>query len=1085
MTEPFDLCGPLPNGTLLLEASAGTGKTYTIAALATRYLAEGSCTLDQLLLVTYTRAATRELRERVRDRLRTTARALRRGDHPEDPVTALLAEGDAVDVARRAERLETALTTFDAATIVTTHAFCQQVLGELGIAADVDPLETFAEDLAELIEEVTTDLYLRDYGAFGAPPAPFTLPDAREIARMVVADAQAALDVAPGPAEPVDRAQESESEARQRFGEEVRAEVLRRRRVRRTITYDDLITRVAAAVDDPTTGAAVRDMMYQRYRVVMIDEFQDTDPAQWQILLRVFHERSTLVLIGDPKQAIYAFRGGDVITYLAARTVAHPIATLDDNHRTDAPLVRAVTDLFAGIALGHEAIAVRPGGAVHDEPRLHDAGPPLRLRTVSNEGKVDHLRERIRRDVVRDIVTLLSGPATLTVTTDGTTVDRSVRAGDVAVIVWRNADADRIRDDLRAAGVNAVVTGTTDVFSTPAGDDWATLLRALEKPQRPALVRAAMCSSFFPFTGTDLAIDGDALTDQTARTLQDWALAFERGGIAAVLRRAEPEMTARMLQEPDGERRLTDIRHIGERLHSVDTSVGISGLIEWMGVHRPESEEVTEGSRRLDSDADAVQVLTVHSSKGLEFPIVYLPLAWSRHTGNRDKVLRLHDADGRRVLDIRGGHTPQVKIHRDRHEAEAADEALRQLYVAMTRASSQVILWWAYASHNTPASPLQRIVGARLDAATEPKASYPFKDLASIERALGVAAEPIDDSEARLASRRQADAGALRAAPFDRTIDISWQRTSYSRLTAAAHDAHLADPPGGESDESPPHPTGTATDDGSEASLWSALPVGKEFGVVVHRVYETIDPTTPELTAEVTERCAEALLEQPLAGLTPQTLAPAILPTLATPLDASGVTLADLGPGDRLTELEFEIPLAGGDRCSATVTLGRIADLLDRHLDSDDPLAGYAQAMRADGLSSRLTGFLTGSIDAVLRTPGPDGDPRFLVVDYKTNWVGGDLTAHRLPVAAYTADALSDTMIEAHYPLQALLYQVALHRFLRWRLPGYDSARHLGGIRYLFVRGMSPTAPPPAGVFVWEPPTALVSELSDVLGGLP
>jgi exodeoxyribonuclease V beta subunit len=251
------------------------------------------------------------------------------------------------------------------------------------------------------------------------------------------------------------------------------------------------------------------------------------------------------------------------------------------------------------------------------------------------------------------------------------------------------------------------------------------------------------------------------------------------------------------------------------------------------------------------------------------------------------------------------------------------------------------------------------------------------------------------------------------------------------------------------------------------------LPYGAEFGTLVHGVLELVDTDAPDLAAEVRMRCEQAV-EQLMADIDPGALAHALVAVLRTPCDP--VALADIRSRDRLNELEFELPLAGGDDPVAQrVTVRRIGALLREHLRSDDPFATYADAL--DLLDDvPLRGYLTGSIDAVLRTDGP----RFLVVDYKTNRLGtGELT-----VAHYRRDRMAEEMMRSHYPLQALLYSAALHRYLRWRLPGYDPARHLGGVRYLFVRAMiGPATPPGHGVFDWDPPAELIVALSDLLAG--
>ncbi|HZM68025.1 MAG TPA: hypothetical protein VFC16_17185, partial [Nakamurella sp.] len=286
--------------------------------------------------------------------------------------------------------------------------------------------------------------------------------------------------------------------------------------------------------------------------------------------------------------------------------------------------------------------------------------------------------------------------------------------------------------------------------------------------------------------------------------------------------------------------------------------------------------------------------------------------------------------------------------------------------------------------------------------------------------------------------------------------------------------------------------TGSAVDDALQAvpSPMADLPYGTSFGTLVHAVLETTDPQAADLLAELRERCAEQLARR-AAALTPDQLAQALLPVLGSPLGplAPGVTLLDIPIRDRLPELEFEVPLAGGDHAGARITLGALAPVLRRHLNADDPLAGYADRLASPSFAWQpLQGYLTGSLDAVLRLPGP----RYLVVDYKTNWLGDPTGPAPSALTAwhYRPEALDAVMAGSDYPLQAMLYSVALHRFLRWRQPGYEPAVHIGGVLYLFVRGMcGPSTPSvdgrPCGVFGWQPPVGLITELSDLLDGEP
>jgi exodeoxyribonuclease V beta subunit len=284
----------------------------------------------------------------------------------------------------------------------------------------------------------------------------------------------------------------------------------------------------------------------------------------------------------------------------------------------------------------------------------------------------------------------------------------------------------------------------------------------------------------------------------------------------------------------------------------------------------------------------------------------------------------------------------------------------------------------------------------------------------------------------------------------------------------------------------------------------AGLPGGASFGSLVHGVLETVDTQAPDLDAEIELRVAEQLARWGSgggpSGIDQGVLAAALLQTYETPLGpaAGDRRLRDIPSRDRLTELTFELPLAGGDRPGAQLRLGAVGPLLARHLAQrrpPDPLAGYGERLADPVLRDQpLRGFLNGSLDAVLRLHDGTGcDPRYLVVDYKTNWLGSALPGSgRLTAADYTPQRMAESMISSDYPLQALLYSVALHRFLRWRQPGYDPAVHLGGVLYLYLRGMCGVATPvvdgqPCGVFAWSPPPALVTELSQLLdaGGVP
>jgi exodeoxyribonuclease V beta subunit len=325
----------------------------------------------------------------------------------------------------------------------------------------------------------------------------------------------------------------------------------------------------------------------------------------------------------------------------------------------------------------------------------------------------------------------------------------------------------------------------------------------------------------------------------------------------------------------------------------------------------------------------------------------------------------------------------------------------------------------------------------------------------------------------------------FQARHFHRSIDISWRRTSYSGLIRAAETTPVSsEPEVVELDDEVAEIPLTSSAVGADVpSPMADLPTGAKFGTLVHSVLETADPFAADLVAELEAQIREHSVWWPVDVEASQ-LAAAMVPMHDTPLGplADGLTLRQIGLRDRMREMDFEFPLAGGDLRGEgpEIRLAHVGELLRTHLPKDDPLASYADRLAGPALGGQsLKGYLTGSVDAVLRV----GD-RYLVVDYKTNWLGDP--ARPLTAADYARPRLVEAMLHSDYPLQALLYSVVLHRFLRWRLPGYEPVRHLGGVMYLFLRGMcGPDTPVvdghPAGVFSWQPQASLITALSDLL----
>ena len=1110
----FDVCGPLPEGVTVLEASAGTGKTYTIAALTARYVAEGT-PLDRLLLITFTRMATGELRDRVRERLVGCEQALSAilagaedlvPTHP-DPVVTLLASGSSDDVRIRRDRLARAVADFDAATIATTHGFCQEVLAELGTVGDLDRETAFVEDVSELLEQALDDLYVRRFHRREA--ARFKRAEALKIARAAVDNPMAEL-------EPRDEPTESTAAMRYRLAKAVREELDQRKRRLAIMTYDDLLTRLKNTLEGPS-GEAARARLRSRFDVVLVDEFQDTDPTQWQILDRAFAKGDvTLVLVADPKQAIYAFRGADVFAYLKAAEIADARATLRENRRADQSLIDAYDALFAGAKLGHEGIAYREVQATpaHRTPRLTGApnAAALRVRVVHRDDPsieltqggfavTDSVRAHVAADLAADIVALLSSDARIEHRSpSGEPIDdEPLCPRDIAVLVRRNADAERVQDELFNAGVPAVLNGAGTVFATRAAGDWLVLLEAIERPGSPVRAKTASLTPFLGWRAERVATAREEDWEEVHRRLHRWSRILRDRGVAALLEAITvgEDLAARVLSSGDGERRLTDLRHLAQLLHRAASTdrLGVTALRGWLAervadADREEGEE--ERARRLESDAEAVQVLTIHRSKGLEFPVVYCPFLWHPTWIREREPVAFHDpATGyRHTVDV-GLEGRTFKRHFEQHVIEERGEDLRLAYVALTRAKHQAVIWWA-GTRDSRHSPLARLLFSKdADGNIASYGSSTPTDAAAVGRFRELAASAsgrisVERSKLGMPSgwSPPVDAPAeLEAARFDRRLDLWWRRTSYSDITAEAHDPLVASEPERPvlSDE-PETPTPVTVGDVARPELerespLGAAPVGVDFGTFVHTVLEATDFAAPDLDAELADRVAAAQLRRALDLGDHDRVLQGLRAAIETPLGqvVGGIRLRDVALANRLDELEFELPLAGGDAPTGRLTLQAIAGALREHLPAGDPMAAYASRLEDPALRAQVRGFLTGSIDLVIRLDGP----RFVVVDYKTNWLGP--VGERLTLAHYQPEALAAEMSRAHYGLQALLYTVALHRYLRWRMPGYDPGRHLAGVLYLFLRGMAGEAD--AGVFAWRPPGSLVESLSDVLDG--
>jgi exodeoxyribonuclease V beta subunit len=1163
-------------GTTLIEASAGTGKTYTITTLVLRLLLEARLDIEQILVVTYTRAATAELRDRIRTRLALALRASR-GERTSDPfVQELVARARAEDSLRIVtERLERALYDVDRAPVLTIHGFCQRVLSDHAFACGALADVKLTAHSAPLLEEISDDYYVRELHA--ASEEQVLALDRREPEKLRALAARAAhgeeLRVLPeqlseatfDPAAwrsalhtcrelfqqdreliaqtvgllakgqqrhvptwslALERAFRtatpgfsSDHEAALRnfsrsgllakaktqgaaalhpfftAADELRAQEARflasasaarlhfRRNFLRYVdgelslrterdgvrTFDALLRDVNRAISGPM-GEALSHTLASEYRAALVDEFQDTDPLQYRIFHRVF-ARSPLFLIGDPKQAIYGFRGADVFAYMAARDQAgERTFTLTVNRRSDSELIAALNALYARVTRpfaldGIDYIEVSAPEQLAPRFRSSDGGAPVELLVVDGEGPAELLRKSIAERVAGEIKRLLESASERLDEHDARF--RRLKPRDIAVLCRTNREAQLIESALSERKIPSVFQGDESVLESDDAIELERVLRALAHPGDARALRAFLSSFYAGFTGGQLdALERDdrGWDEHRARLTRLHDLWLEHGFMQAIRGLVMAYDVERvLLSRPDGTRRMTNLWHLCELLSaaSIEQRLGPVGLIRFLSLVRTDdvlrSELVGDAHElRLESSEDAVKLTTVHKSKGLEYPVVFLPFAWeTRHVRGEDaNFVRFHDASGALALDL---GSDELKENLAQARLEGLAESLRLLYVGLTRAMHRVYAVAPAIKDFAESALGYSLLGGSALPGTPPGSPATGQELyATLSTRLdakGIRVRMLPEAT-REPLRTYGATPQLEVRAIRRRLDESHRTSSFSALSARAHTAHDA---GHDHDE---------VDAGDEPPQVSPLvldtfPRGAGPGQLVHELFEELDFASDESAIRLLAE--QVLTPRGYAPALAETLARGVTHTLATRLDEAGLALAHIPRARRLDELEFLLPVR------SELTPRKLEQVLKKH---GAPVADPAYAARVRALSfESLTGFLRGFIDLVFEHEG-----RFFVVDYKSNRLGPE-------PSDYARERMAEAMGEHHYYLQYLLYVVAVHRYLRQRLPGYDYELHMGGVYYLFLRGMHPAHDHGTGVFFDRPTRALIDDLDRALSG--
>ena len=1089
------------SGPLLIEASAGTGKTYTIAGLVLRLLLErSSLTISNILVTTFTELATAELRGRIRDLLRDALAGFQAGKSEHELIGQILRKYPAHQAA--SARLKDALASFDEAPIYTIHGFCQRVLAEQAFETGTLYDPELITDERDLLREVTWDFWRRNFyvnDSLGVLLAiqgkitpkkllsdleelvknptltilPKDLPSSAEAAQRVnealdqvhndwpesaggiqaffakpkwakksysppllarmLDDLQRATAgegasarqfesierlatdyISEGlrkgsslPDNPIfataqdfaDRAADFCAALRAEFHAWAPNELQRRKQAQNVLAFQDLLSRLDDALRGPG-GADLAQSIREKYRAALVDEFQDTDPVQDAIFERIYRgSDATVALIGDPKQAIYAFRGADVFTYLNAAKRTERQYTLRTNWRSESPLVRAINAVFQREdSFLLDEIQFHPAEAApraDEAPLLFDQQPQRPFHIWTSSGQED-LSEAVASEIVR----LLESDATL----DGLKLE----PGHFAVLTSTNAQAAEMQQALRIRRVPSVLYSSANVFTSREARELRDLLAAVVQPGNEKLVRAALCTDALGRTGNqidEMSRDDAAWERELLRFQKDHAIWREHGFIQMLRHLASTHgVRPRLLGYPDGERRLTNFLQLIELLHTacVEHQLGMTGILKWLaqqmqgGIIAPRIEY----ELRLESDEKAVRIITVHKSKGLEFDVVFCPYVWS--DAKARQAFHDPDADDRLTLDLAGGD-----LHKARQQEEALAEALRLFYVALTRAKHRCTMVLHAKKSRDKCAPAYLLGPDAAPVAASPEIAITEVPAASDElyRPTGETAPP------RLAARQ-----------FTGMIDRSWGSASFTRLISGREadefdEGPLLEPPADDEETAAP------------ATGIHAFPKGTRAGTCLHEILERVDFASLTNLPEIVARRLRAYSFEGFDQIVTDNLR--ALTALPLQSETDQFTLAGLPNEARMAELEFSFPIHG----LTTAKLARVMQLPE-------------VALRLERLQFQMVnGFMNGFIDLTFEQGG-----RFYFADWKSNWLGPT-------TKAYGPAAIATEMQRHFYTLQLCLYSVALHRYLRARKPDYDFDRHFGGGFYIFLRGLDPAQP--------------------------
>ncbi len=1185
LLNPFDF--DLKN-TILIEASAGTGKTYTITTIYVRLVLKGYRP-DSILVVTFTEAAASELKLRIRDRV---AGALSYLEHI-DSVSIAEIESDREfyqylesctheELENRKKNLRTALNLFDEASILTIHSFCLKMLKENAFESgtpfdmelsldsfqirqeisfdffaekvnNLDPLflkylkkrnfvpESLMSKFSRLLSRPDIELIpaeaefkdvfdeyraltcrIRTYISCNGTELEDYIKNSPEINKQsyrknlvakwleqtarqlshpdgnIVFDMHEKGDpiykftltrlkekLKPGHDLPdheffnlcqklfeLNKAFEKNILSLElSYFEYLKKGLEKNREKLGIVFFNDLINNLARALRG-RDGQALAAVIREKYRAALIDEFQDTDQTQYSIFSKLFTGRKNLFcMIGDPKQAIYGFRGGDIFAYLRAVGDCRKVYTLNKNYRSDSLLVQAVNAIFQNRSnpFMYEKIGFYPvttpesSGRQPKESKAEKEKSGLTFIFLNQETMTPDLDRNgfiTKAWAMENIPLIIAGDMAELLGSDTLSGGKKLAPADIAVIVRKNDQAKKINRALELYNIPSHIHSNDSVFESREAGDITVLLHAVLEPDNTGYVRAALLTGIFDFSGNDL----DDL-DQEEGAFAAWQQRFlsyhniwqDHGFIRLIQHIFHSDKAFSKENIEPGERALTNYYHLIELLHYAESDNGFSPvfLLKWFVREQNKARKnASLEELRLETDDSAVSIVTIHRSKGLEWPVVYLPYLWDGRIGPdnvRGCLFHDPDKDYNEKFDMGySGNERAVQLA----DYEARAEDVRLLYVALTRAASMVkVLWGRFNSVGSSA------LGHILHGTSVPDDDGMLENIGSLIKG-GARSIKIDTYNPagfdefikRNAATSQIHVHDPGPRMVTRSLSRSWEVSSFSSMISSIDHRFIKSRESRENISS------------DQKILLKDFPAGPGSGEFFHTVFEHLD------FCDCSENI-EALVELHLKrfGYDPElwkdTICKAVQQILSTRLlqKSDALMLKNIEHDKRLNELEFFFT-------ARSVNGKKLYQIFNNHMQHPRAKEYTVNLLSLD--SKDIKGFIKGFIDLVFKF-----DDKWYIVDYKSNFLGSSY-------GDYSDDAMGDAMVEHHYFLQYHIYTVALDKYLMSRLKNYDYRTHFGGVLYLFIRGMRPQfdsrqnpLPGPA-VFFDYPDPDLIKELT-------